>query len=239
LSSYEESDYGMKVGVVLLSGGMDSATVAYWMRRHYDMLYAMTFRYGQKHQKEIECAKKIAELLGIKHIIVDVSFDWLYSALTSNIEIPTEVPKEGEIPVTYVPLRNTVMISIAASFLESEMLKMIEKGENVEFGSVIIASNCVDYSNYPDDTPLYINVMERAIQSGSKLGNKLKIDAPILHFSKADIVRLGMHLGVPYQYTWSCYRGGDKACGKCPSCLLRLRGFKEAGVKDPIEYEQE
>ena len=243
-----------KMGVVLLSGGLDSTTVAAYAKRQGYQLTALTLDYGQKHSKEVQAAKKVAQELGVKQEIIDVSFfrklAW-YSALTSpqDFEVPRlrdshEMAKD--IPITYVPLRNTFFITIAAAFLESQVLSLIENEranpEELE-ASIFIAANAIDYSGYPDCRPEYYERMAQALFEGSKLGTQYKIrmniQTPIILKGKADIVRLAMELGAPLEYTWSCYQGGEAPCGQCDSCLLRAKGFAEAGYDDPLVVKRE
>jgi len=238
-----------KVGVVLLSGGLDSTTVAAYAKKQVHELVAITLRYGQKHDKEVECAKQVAELMGIQQQVIDISFfqklAW-YSALTSSedFRIPTQRGnniKANDIPITYVPLRNTFFIIIAAAFLESRALSLIEN-ERVDprelEASVFIAANAVDYSGYPDCRPEYYEKMTEVLFEGSKLGTQYKkqihIQTPIILKTKAEIIKLAMDLKAPLEYTWSCYEGGEVPCGRCDSCILRAKGFDEAGCKDPL-----
>ena len=146
-----------------------------------------------------------------------------------------------DIPITYVPLRNTFLITIAAAFLESEVLNLIEseKASPAELeASIFIAANAMDYSGYPDCKPEFYEKMAEALFKGSKLGaqydKQIKVQTPIIHKTKAEIVKLGMELGAPLEYTWSCYEGGEVPCGKCDSCILRAKGFSEAGYEDPL-----
>ena len=238
-----------KKGVVLLSGGLDSTTVAAYAKKQGYELQAITLHYGQKHSKELECAEKVAEVMGIKQEVIDISFfnklAW-YSALTSSEDF--NVPKQTndkvitkDIPITYVPLRNTFFITIAAAFLESDVLNLIEneKVNPAELeASIFIAANAIDYSGYPDCRPEYYEKMARVLLEGSKLGaqyNKpINLETPLILKSKAEIVKLGMELKAPLQYTWSCYEGGEMPCGKCDSCILRAKGFAEAGYDDPL-----
>jgi 7-cyano-7-deazaguanine synthase len=238
-----------KVGVVLLSGGLDSTTVAAYARKQGYELRAVTLHYGQKHSKELESARKVAGVMGINQEIIDISFfgklAW-YSALTGPEEF--DLPKQrdaGEmatsIPVTYVPLRNTFFIVIAAAFLESEVLNLIERAgvdpAEVE-ASIFIAANAIDYSGYPDCRPEYFEKMAKALFDGSKLGAQYKkqiyIRVPVISKSKVEIIKLAMELKAPLEYTWSCYEGGEVPCGGCDSCILRARGFAEAGYEDPL-----
>ncbi|MCD6359124.1 MAG: 7-cyano-7-deazaguanine synthase QueC [Dehalococcoidia bacterium] len=245
-----------KVGIILLSGGLDSTTVAtYALKQGYD-LTAITLHYGQRHTKELESARKVAEVLGIKQEVGDASFfkklAW-YSALTSSetFDIPKDRVEEqmaNDVPITYVPLRNTFFITLAAAFLESEILALIEnEGASLDEleAAVFIAANAIDYSGYPDCRPEYYQKLTDAIFAGSKLGTqygkRMDILTPIISMTKAEIVKLGIELGAPLKYTWSCYEGGEIPCGECDSCILRAKGFAEAGYKDPllVRFESE
>lgn len=233
----------------MLSGGLDSTAVAAYAQKQGYELKAITFHYGQKHSKEMESAKKVADLMAIKQEVIDVSFfkkiAW-YSALTKaeDFDIPKQRGVEEmamSIPMTYVPLRNTFFITIAAAFLESEVLSLIERVEidPAELdASIFIATNAIDYSGYPDCRPEYYKKMAKALSDGSKLGAQYKkqinIRVPIISKSKGDIIKLAMELKAPLEYTWSCYEGEEVPCGKCDSCVLRARGFAEAGCEDPL-----
>lgn len=233
-------------GVTLLSGGLDSTTVTTYAKGRCDVLTAVTFRYGQTHSKEVDRARRIAALLGVEHRLVDISFvrdvAW-YSALTHPDAFP--VPSESEhigasIPITYVPLRNTIFLSVAAALLESSILYAIEV-EGLDAGNVdaviYMAPNAIDYSGYPDCRPEFYEQMAGSLELGSKLGTeyrtRFRIETPIIHLSKAEIVRMGIEIGAPLEHTWSCYLGGCLPCGSCDSCVLRARGFAEAGALDP------
>lgn len=226
----------MPEAVLLLSGGLDSSTVlAMAAERGYEIV-ALSFDYGQRHKKELESAKRVAERLGVKdHIVMKLDLgELLRSSLTRRSE---EVPVgrgRGEIsrgiPSTYVPSRNIIFLSIAASIAESRGAE-----------AVFIAANAVDFSGYPDCTPEFIDSFQKVLQVGTKAGvegHAVKVEAPVLRLSKADIIREAVRLKVPLEMTWSCYKGGRKACGKCDSCVLRLQGFAAAGLKDPVQYEE-
>ena len=236
-------------GVSLLSGGLDSTTVTTYARERTDRLTALTFRYGQAHSKEVRCAEKIAALLEVEHRLVDISFlrevAW-YSALTNPESFPLPDSRAREeigvdVPITYVPLRNTVFISLAAALLESRVLHAIEvldlPREDVE-ARLYMAPNAIDYSGYPDCRPEYFEQVAQTLRYGSKLwtqyGVPIAIETPIIRMSKAEIVRMGTKLKAPLEHTWSCYRGGEIPCGSCDSCVLRAGGFKEAGIPDPL-----
>lgn len=236
-------------GVSLLSGGLDSTTVTAYARATTDHLTALTFHYGQSHSKEVDCARRIAQLLGLPHELLDISFfgkvAW-YSALTSpdRFPIPKDRPAEQmgfSIPITYVPLRNTFFLALSAAFLESQVLYAIEvertSPEQVA-ACLFMAPNAIDYSGYPDCRPEYYERMAEALKYGSKMWTQyqipIKVETPIIHMTKAEIVRLGMELRAPLEYTWSCYQGGQMPCGRCDSCVLRAKGFQEAGFPDPL-----
>ena len=236
-------------GITLLSGGLDSTTVTAYAKGRVDHLTAVTFNYGQTHAREVECAASIAGILGIEHRLLDISFlsgvAW-YSALTSpeRFSVPSE--RAGEeighgIPITYVPMRNTIFLSLAAAYLESRVLYAIEV-EGVDASDVsacvYMAPNAIDYSGYPDCRPEFYESVTRTLELGSKLWAEyavpIRIETPIIDMSKADIVALADRIGAPLEHTWSCYKGGDAPCGACDSCLLRAKGFAEAGIPDPL-----
>ncbi|HJN87005.1 MAG: 7-cyano-7-deazaguanine synthase QueC [Dehalococcoidia bacterium] len=238
-----------RYAVSLLSGGLDSTTVTAHARRETDDLTALTFLYGQTHSKEVDCARKIAETLGVRHRLLDISFfrevAW-YSALTNpdRFPIPEDRPAElmgVSIPITYVPLRNTFFLALAAAYLESGILQALEvegvDPEQVE-AKLFMAPNAIDYSGYPDCRPEYFEKMAEALGYGSKLwtqyGVPIKVETPIIQMSKAEIVRMGLELKAPLEHTWSCYQGGQMPCGACDSCVLRAKGFREAGLPDPL-----
>jgi len=225
----------MAEAIVLLSGGLDSSTVlALAKERGYDVV-ALTFDYGQKHKRELNSSRKMARHFKAKeHVIVPLNLgELLRSSLTrKSMSIPenrTEEEISSGVPDTYVPSRNIIFLSIAASIAESRGAE-----------AIFIATNSVDFSGYPDCTAEFMAAFQRTLDIGTKAGREgrgIRIEAPILTKSKRDIVREAIRLKVPLEDTWSCYKGGVKACGKCDSCLLRLRGFSEAGIRDPLEYE--
>ena len=234
--------------VTLLSGGLDSTTVAVRALQETGNLSAITFHYGQSHSKEVDCAREIAGVLGIQHQLLDISFlgqvAW-YSALTNPDRFP--VPEDrsldtmgASIPITYVPLRNTIFLSLAAAYLESQVLYALEidgVAPNEVAALVYMASNAIDYSGYPDCRPEYFQKMTEALAYGSKLWTEyqipIQVKTPLIELSKMEIVKLGLQLKAPLELTWSCYQGGAVPCGSCDSCLLRAKGFEEAGVSDP------
>jgi 7-cyano-7-deazaguanine synthase len=221
--------------VVLLSGGLDSTTtLAYALSKGYEVI-PLTIGYGQRHSRELRSARAVAEHYRLrKHVTLDLDLSFLRtSALTSwDLSVPQHASVEGigsEIPVTYVPARNIIMLSLAASLCETE------GGD-----SIFIGANAIDYSGYPDCRPEFFEAFQEVLRVGTKAGvegRPIKVEAPILRMSKADIVKLGKKLDAPLHLTWSCYNGSDKACGCCDSCLLRLKGFQDAGYTDPVPYE--
>ena len=235
-------------GVSLLSGGLDSTTVTALAKGKTDHLTALTFHYGQSHSKEVDCAAEVARSLGVTQELLDISFlgkvAW-YSALTNPEQFPMPDDREASrmgnsIPITYVPLRNTIFLSLAAASLESQVLYAIEiehvLPEDVQ-AYIYMAPNAIDYSGYPDCRPEFFQKMGESLGYGSKLWTEyrvpLQIEIPIIEMSKADIVRLAMELEAPLELTWSCYQGGEIPCGRCDSCILRASGFRAAGYPDP------
>lgn len=225
-------DVKMSRAVVLLSGGLDSTTCLAQAVADGMNPIALSFRYGQRHTRELKSAAAVADYFKVKHIIIDLDLSMFHSALTDmSLNVPENRDEKAmgtDIPITYVPARNIIMLSVAAGICES-----------FNADRIYIGVNSVDYSGYPDCRPEFIEAFEKAINKGTKAGvegHPIKIVTPIQHASKADIVRLGKKLGAPLHLTWSCYEGGEKACGKCDSCQLRLKGFEDAGYKDEIEY---
>jgi 7-cyano-7-deazaguanine synthase len=217
--------------VVLLSGGLDSYTAAAVAKRDGYELYALTVRYGQVHVREIDAARRVAQALGVaRHVELDVDLATFGgSSLVGEGEIPQgRALDSASIPSTYVPARNTVFLSLALAWAE------VTGAE-----AIVIGVNSLDYSGYPDCRPEYLEAFERMAALATKAGvegRPLRILAPLLHLSKADIVRLGVDLTLDYGLTHSCYRptGDGRACGRCDSCRLRAKGFAEAGVPDPV-----
>lgn len=225
-----------KSAVVLLSGGVDSSTATAVARKEGYELHALSFRYGQRHEREIEAAKKVAALFRIKnHLTIDFNLRAIGgSALTDEIEVPKgRSPKEISrgIPVTYVPGRNTIFLSFALALAEKIAT------EDIFFGA-----NQLDYSGYPDCREEFIRAYERMANLATKAGVEgktcIKIHTPLISMTKGEIIKKGVELGLDYSLTWSCYDPTPQglACGLCDSCQLRLKGFKEAGFKDPIRY---
>ncbi|MEI6427083.1 MAG: 7-cyano-7-deazaguanine synthase QueC [Pseudanabaena sp. ELA607] len=211
--------------VVLLSGGLDSATVAAIAQQEGYAVIALSFRYGQRHQRELQAAQKIAQYLGItEHFIVDVQLSlWGGSALTDpNVAMPKDGVNPAIIPVTYVPGRNTVFIAIALSLAEAK-----------EAEAIYLGINAVDYSGYPDCRPEYLAAFQDLADLSSKAaleGHGVKLRAPLVHLSKVQIIKKALALGVPIAETWSCYEGGEIPCGVCDSCRIRNQALQEVGV---------
>ncbi|MBN2189871.1 MAG: 7-cyano-7-deazaguanine synthase QueC [Candidatus Aureabacteria bacterium] len=223
-----------KKAVVLLSGGLDSATVAAIAGSAGFDIYALTFDYGQRHRTEIACAKKIAAAVKAKkHMIFRLDMRKIGgSALTSGIKVPKRRKKTGAIPVTYVPARNTIFLSVALAWAETIGSK-----------DIFIGANAVDYSGYPDCRAEYLKAYEKMAALAVKPAGKkaIKIHSPLVRMSKSDIIKKGIALGVDFSKTHSCYdppAGKSAACGECDSCIIRKKGFKEAGLRDPIRYKR-
>lgn len=223
----------MKKAVVLLSGGLDSATALYMAKAEGYEVYALSFDYGQRHSKEVECAEKIARLAEVKeHVTINTNMNaWGGSALTDkSIEVPTGNLESESIPVTYVPARNMIFLAYAASYAEA-------RGAS----DIFIGVSQVDYSGYVDCRQEFIEAMENAINLGTvcavEQGRRIKVRAPFINMKKSEEIKIGMKLGLDYNNTWTCYNGEAEACGECDSCRLRLKAFEEAGFADPIKYK--
>jgi 7-cyano-7-deazaguanine synthase len=225
----------VKKAVCLISGGLDSCVTAFIAKKQKYDIYALSFRYGQRHTKELGAAKAISKAVGAKrHSILSVDLKKFggSSLLISSSKKIKDHPLQDigkSIPSTYVPARNTVFLSLALAYAEA-----------LEAEAIFIGVNAVDYSAYPDCRPEYIEAFQYLADRATRRGvekKPIRIQAPLLHLSKAEIIKMGRTLNVPFEKTWSCYRGGRIACGRCDSCLLRLKGFKEAKVKDPIPYQ--
>lgn len=225
-----------KKAVVLLSGGLDSTTVLAIAKAEKYKIYALSFCYGQRHDIELEKAKEIAKHFVVaEHAIINIDLRRIGgSALTADISVPKERPlseMERNIPVTYVPARNTIFLSFALAWAEV-----------LNASDIFIGVNALDYSGYPDCRPEYIAAFEKLanLATGAGVENRLSfhIHTPLINLSKAEIIKQGLALGVDYSLTHSCYDPTETglACGYCDSCLLRLKGFQEAGTKDPIKY---
>jgi 7-cyano-7-deazaguanine synthase len=227
----------MKHAVVLLSGGLDSATTLAIARSQGYETYALSFDYGQRHQRELETARRIAKSLGAKeHRTVKIDNQiFAGSALTDDVDVPKSRSEEeigSGIPPTYVPARNTIFLAHALAWAET-----------IPAGHIFIGANAIDYSGYPDCRPEFIALFETLANVATKTGAegaRIQIHAPLLQLSKADIVRKAVELNVDLALTHSCYdpTPDGRACGKCDSCQLRLKGFREAGVTDPMKYAE-
>ena len=236
-------------GITLLSGGLDSTTVTAYAKERVEHLTALTFHYGQTHSKEVECAEYVAGLMGVEHRLLDISFlgevAW-YSALTSPELFPIPQDRSPQeigfgIPITYVPLRNTIFLSLSAAYLESQVLHAIEVAhlDPGDTAAVLyMAPNAIDYSGYPDCRPEYFERIGQTLEYGSKLwtqyGVRIGVETPIIDLSKAEIAELGIRLKAPLEHTWSCYKGGEVPCDECDSCILRAKGFAQARIPDPL-----
>jgi 7-cyano-7-deazaguanine synthase len=222
--------------VVLLSGGLDSYTAAAVARRDGRELYALSVNYGQRHARELEAARAVAKDLGIvRHVEIDLDLSTFGgSALTADLEVPKDRPldshaaKQTEIPITYVPARNTIFLSLALGWAEV-----------LEASEIVIGVNALDYSGYPDCRPEFIRAFESLAALATRAGvegHPITIRTPLLDLTKADIIRLGASLGLNYALTHSCYDPlpDGRPCGRCDSCLLRAKGFAEAGLADPL-----
>jgi len=221
--------------VVLLSGGLDSATVLAIAKNQGFKVHALSFKYGQRHLHELEAARVLAASAGIeKHVVAEIDLGTFGgSALTDDIDVPKYDSAEQlttEIPITYVPARNTVFLSFALAWAEV-----------LEASNIFIGVNALDYSGYPDCRPEFIEAFEKMANLATKAGvegQQIKIHAPLIELTKGETITLGMSLGVEYGKTLSCYDPSEAglSCGHCDACLLRLRGFADAGVSDPIAY---
>ena len=220
--------------IVLLSGGLDPTTTLAIAQQQGFELHTLSFDYGQRHQREVDAAAAVARYYGVtrqKTITIDLrAFGG--SALTADIPVPHARSLEtmaADIPITYVPARNTIFLSYALAYAEVT-------GAN----DIFLGINAIDYSGYPDCRPEYLEAYERmanlATKASTQDGRRFHLHAPLIYMDKADIIRKGIELGDPYDLTWSCYEGGELACSTCDSCLLRLNGFAEVGVQDPIAY---
>ena len=216
--------------VVLLSGGLDSYTAAAILKKHGYELHALSIYYGQRHSQELQAARRVAESLGVaRHLELDIDLSKIGgSALTADIAVPKDRALDASIPVTYVPVRNTVFLSLALGWAEA--LGVCDIG---------IGANALDYSGYPDCRPEYLRAFEQMANLATKAGvegRRFRIHAPLLEMSKAQIVGKGLELGLDYGLTHSCYdpQPDGRPCGHCDSCMLRAKGFAEAGVQDPL-----
>ena len=225
--------------VVLLSGGLDSATVLAVAGNQGFACHSLSFDYGQRHYHELAAAEKISRILGAaKHHVARLDLRSVGgSALTADIKVPdanTDTKNSNSIPVTYVPARNTIFLSIALAWAEV-----------LDAADIFIGVNAVDYSGYPDCRPAYIQAFESMANLATRMSvqekRKICIHAPLIHMTKSDIIKKGLSMGVDYSLTYSCYNPGRTglACGKCDSCMLRKKGFAQAGISDPTRYAAE
>lgn len=222
----------MKPAVVLLSGGLDSSTTLAVAMRDGFKPCALTFRYGQRHEHEVDAARRIAAAAGVaSHVIIEIDLRVFGgSALTSDLAVPKDRTSMDGVPITYVPARNTIFLSYALAMAEVLSAR-----------DIYIGVNAVDYSGYPDCRPEYVAAYERMANLATRAGiegHRMRIRAPLIQLTKAQIIRLGGSLGVDYSLTTSCYDpdADGTACGHCDACILRLKGFAEAGLQDPIRY---
>jgi len=223
-----------KKAVILLSGGLDSTTCLAIVKNQGFDIIALTVNYGQRHSFELESAKKVAQIFDVnKHSVVDIDLaQFGGSALTEDVKVPKDRDESDmtDIPVTYVPARNTVLLSMALAWAET-----------LDTTDIFIGVNALDYSGYPDCRPEFIESFERMANLATKmgmLGEKFKIHTPLINLTKAEIVKKGIELNVDYGMTSSCYDPNENGnpCGRCDACILRLKGFKEAGISDPLIY---
>jgi len=232
----EQPDEARRRAVVLLSGGLDSTTTLAIARAEGRAPYALTFRYGQRHAREIEAAGRIAAAFAVvEHKIADIDLRMFGgSALTDDMEVPRARTLEEigrGIPVTYVPARNTIFLAFALAWAET-----------LGAGHIYLGVNALDYSGYPDCRPEFIRAFETLASLATRAGVegtlRIRVHTPLIHLTKGEIIRRGLALGVDYSLTTSCYdpAPGGEACGQCDACLLRLKGFADAGVEDPIPY---
>ncbi len=225
------SNKNSKHPVVLLSGGLDSAVTLYIAKQQGYSCKCLIFNYGQRHKREIECARRIAKAAKFEYRVLKINFPWKGSSLLDKrIKIPKgrdiSCRENKKIPSTYVPGRNIIFLSFAISFAES-----------VSAEAVFIGAHTQDYSDYPDCRKEFFLSFSKVIKTGTRLGvegKEIKILTPLINRGKAEIIKLGISLGVPFGLTWSCYNGGSKPCGKCDSCRFRAKGFQEAGRVDPL-----
>ena len=223
----------MKKAVVLLSGGLDSSTTLYLAKKKGFKCFCLVFDYGQRLRRELESAKKVARKAGCPCKSIKIDLPWKGSALLDRkIKIPKYLKGadvNNNIPLTYVPGRNTIFLSFALSYAEA-----------IGASAIFIGAHAQDYSGYPDCRPGFFRAFSKVALCGTKAGienKKIKVETPLLNMKKSQIIKLGDKLGVPFGLTWSCYRGGKFPCGTCDSCYYRARGFKQAGIPDSLRGE--
>ena len=217
----------MKEAVVLLSGGMDSAVTLYIAKKDYKC-HTLVFDYGQRASREVECARRLAKNAGCEYKVLNISLPWKGSSLLDETQAVPEADagKEGEIPSTYVPARNIIFLSYGISFAES-----------IGAEKVFIGAHELDFSNYPDCRKEFFESFQEVVRRGTKRGTEgrqVEIETPIIRKTKKEIVQTGRSLGVPFEYTWSCYKEEEVPCGVCESCVFRAKAFEEAGIEDPL-----
>jgi len=215
--------------VALISGGIDSFVASAFEKSNGSTIFGLTVDYKQLHKREINSAEKIGKFLNVQeHRFINIDLSWLPSSLTNKDYV--EKKHESGIPSTYVPSRNTILISIALAYAEA-----------IDAGSIVVGVHSIDYSGYPDCRPEYIKAFQKLIDTGTRKtieGGRIDLKTPLILMRKSEIIKLGISLGLDFSITWSCYKGGTKACGICDSCRIRLDAFKQAGIVDPIEYEK-
>jgi len=221
--------------VLLLSGGMDSTTTAAIAQREGFEVHALSFRYGQRHSAELDAARRVVERLGIRdHVVLDIDLRAFGgSALTGDLELPRDTPLDrigSSIPPTYVPARNTIFLAFALGWAEA-----------LGASDIFLGANALDYSGYPDCRPEYIEAFERMANLATRAGvegRRIRIHTPLIALSKREIIERGVALGIDYGLTVTCYDPSPDgtACGRCEACLLRRKGFREAGMEDPVKY---
>lgn len=226
---------GNQRAVVLLSGGLDSTTALAWAKSEGRACYCLSVRYGQRHEHELEAARRVAGHLGVvDHLVLDIDLGAVGgSALTSDIEVPKDGSlNDNSIPATYVPARNTILLSLALGWAEV-----------LEAGEIWIGVSALDYSGYPDCRPEFIEAFQAlasvATKGAVERGERIEVRAPLISLTKAETIRRGLELGVDYRLTHTCYDPGQDGagCGRCDACQLRLRAFAELGVEDPVRYQ--
>lgn len=216
--------------VVLLSGGLDSAVTLYYALNKGFICHGLIFDYGQRHRREIDSAKRLVLSAGLRYRLLKIDLPWKGSSLLDHSMSLRKKPpvcfSGQDIPATYVPARNLIFLSFAISFAEAE-----------DCQAIFIGAHSQDYSGYPDCRPEFYLALQKVVEVGTKAaveGKKIKILTPLLHMDKAKIIKLGLRLKVPFEYTWSCYQGKSMPCGRCDSCFYRAKGFEEVGLEDPL-----